>query len=91
MNLLFFCSSAGQRRDSLDFKGRQQMPPLNQFYGSMGNVSASPAGPMGLVQPGQSMTPPPSLSGSSSNLSVGEFDGGIFTSLLLLNMVDLIS
>lgn len=69
-------TTMGQRRDSLDFKGRQQMPPLNQFYGSMGNVSASPAGPMGLVQPGQSMTPPPSLSGSSSNLSVAGISGG---------------
>lgn len=66
----------GQRRDSLDYKGRQQMPPLNQFYGSMGNMSGSPAGPMGLVQPGQSMTPPPSLSGSSSNLSLAGLSGG---------------
>lgn len=68
-------NTLGQRRDSLDYKGRQQLPPLNQFYGSMGNMSGSPAGPMGLVQPGQSMTPPSSLSGSSSNLSVGMSGG----------------
>ncbi|CAG2242856.1 PUM [Mytilus edulis] len=30
---------------------------------------------MGLVQPGQSMTPPPSLSGSSSNLALGMANG----------------
>lgn len=60
----------GQRRDSLEFKQRQQMPQLNQFYGSMTSMG-SPAGPMGLVQPGQSMTPPPSLSGSSTNLALG--------------------
>ncbi|XP_062616258.1 pumilio homolog 2-like isoform X1 [Saccostrea cucullata] len=69
-------NNMGQRRDSLDYKTRQHLPPLNQFYGSMGNMSASPAGPMGLVQPGQSMTPPPSLSGSSSNLSVAGMSGG---------------
>lgn len=61
----------------MDYKGRQQMPPLNQFYGSMGNMSGSPAGPMGLVQPGQSMTPPPSLSVSSSNLSLGKLHNQI--------------
>jgi hypothetical protein len=37
------------------------MTPINQYYGSLGNLG-SPAGPMGLVQPGQSMTPP--LSGN---------------------------
>ena len=51
---------SGQRRDSFDIKARQ-MTPINQYYGSLGNLG-SPAGPMGLVQPGQSMTPP--LSGS---------------------------
>ncbi|XP_021374897.1 pumilio homolog 2-like isoform X2 [Mizuhopecten yessoensis] len=61
---------SGQRRDSIDFKQRPQLP-INQFYGSMGSMSGSPAGPMGLVQPGQSMTPPPSLSGSNTNLAIG--------------------
>ncbi|VDI11632.1 pumilio RNA-binding family [Mytilus galloprovincialis] len=64
-------NSLGQRRDSLEYKQRQQLPQLNQFYGSMTSMG-SPAGPMGLVQPGQSMTPPPSLSGSSSNLALGK-------------------
>ena len=67
-------NSLGQRRDSLEFKQRQQMPQLNQFYGSMTSMG-SPAGPMGLVQPGQSMTPPPSLSGSSTNLALGMTNG----------------
>ncbi|KAL5014836.1 hypothetical protein ScPMuIL_009106 [Solemya velum] len=61
---------SGQRRDSLDYKQRQ-LTPLNQYYGSIGSMSGSPAGPMGLVQPGQSLTPPPSLSGSTANLTLG--------------------
>ncbi|CAC5413715.1 PUM [Mytilus coruscus] len=65
---------SGQRRDSLEFKQRQHLPQLNQFYGSMTSMG-SPAGPMGLVQPGQSMTPPPSLSGSSTNLALGMANG----------------
>ena len=57
---------SGQRRDSLDFKPRQ-MTPINQYYGSLGNLG-SPAGPMGLVQPGQPMTPPMSGLGSGGRL-----------------------
>lgn len=82
----------GQRRDSLDFKSRQ-MTPINQYYGSLGSLG-SPAGPMGLVQPGQSMTPPLSGLGTSGRLynaapgaeakfrsgSVGT-SGGLFGSL----------
>lgn len=61
-----------QRRDSLDFKRQQPTSVLfNQYYNSIGGMSGAPAGPMGLVQPGQSVTPPPSLSGSTSNLSIG--------------------
>ena len=59
-----------QRRDSLsglsDYKQRQ----LAHYYGSLAG-STSPAGPVGLVQPGQSLTPPQSLSGSATNLSLG--------------------
>ncbi|XP_052249506.1 pumilio homolog 2-like isoform X3 [Dreissena polymorpha] len=55
-----------QRRDSLEFKARQ-MTPINQYYGSLGNLG-SPAGPMGLVQPGQSMTPPLSGLGNGGRL-----------------------
>ena len=54
------------RRDSLgDYKRG-----LPQYYGPLGSASASPAGPMGLVQTGQSLTPPPSLSGSNPNLAL---------------------
>ncbi|XP_036368446.1 pumilio homolog 2 isoform X3 [Octopus sinensis] len=61
-----------QRRDSLDFKRQQPTSVLfNQYYNPIGGMSGAPAGPMGLVQPGQSVTPPPSLSGSTSNLSIG--------------------
>lgn len=42
----------------------------SQFYGALGTVPASP-GPVGMLTP--SLTPPPpSLNGSSSNLSLGE-------------------
>ncbi|XP_053383267.1 pumilio homolog 2-like isoform X3 [Mercenaria mercenaria] len=61
-----FGLGSGQRRDSLDFKARQ-MTPINQYYGSLGNLG-SPAGPMGLVQPGQSMTPPLSGLGNGGRL-----------------------
>ncbi|KAH7969948.1 hypothetical protein HPB52_023004 [Rhipicephalus sanguineus] len=43
----------------------------SQFYGALGTVAASP-GPVGMLP--QSLTPPPpSLNGSSSNLSLGTF------------------
>ncbi|KAL4218130.1 Pumilio 2 [Mactra antiquata] len=61
-----FGIGSGQRRDSLEFKARQ-MTPINQYYGSLGNLG-SPAGPMGLVQPGQSMTPPLSGLGNGGRL-----------------------
>jgi len=65
---------SSQRRDSLtgslDYKQRP-LQQLNQYYNPLGTASASPAGPMGLVQPGQSLTPPPSLSDSSPSLSLG--------------------
>ncbi|KAG0430079.1 hypothetical protein HPB47_023021, partial [Ixodes persulcatus] len=45
----------------------------SQFYGPLGTVAASP-GPVGMLP--QSLTPPPpSLNGSSSNLSLGSFGG----------------
>ncbi|XP_052763067.1 pumilio homolog 1-like isoform X2 [Mya arenaria] len=61
-----FGLGSGQRRDSFDIKARQ-MTPINQYYGSLGNLG-SPAGPMGLVQPGQSMTPPLSGLGNGGRL-----------------------
>ena len=54
----------------MDYKQRQPLPQLNHYYGTLGQASTSPAGPMGLVQPGQSLTPPSSLSGSSTNLAL---------------------
>ncbi|XP_013397936.1 pumilio homolog 1 [Lingula anatina] len=62
------------RRDSLtgslDYK--RQIPSMSPFYNTagLGGIN-SPAGPMGLVQPAQSLTPPPSLSGSNSSLGLG--------------------
>ncbi|KAL3889995.1 hypothetical protein ACJMK2_002304 [Sinanodonta woodiana] len=61
-----FGLTSGQRRDSLDFKQRQ-MPSLNQYYSALGGLG-SPAGPMGLVQPGQSMTPPLTGLGNTGRL-----------------------
>ncbi|KAK3583191.1 hypothetical protein CHS0354_025709 [Potamilus streckersoni] len=61
-----FGLTSGQRRDSLDFKQRQ-MSSLNQYYSALGSLG-SPAGPMGLVQPGQSMTPPLTGLGNSGRL-----------------------
>ncbi|XP_048249503.1 pumilio homolog 2-like isoform X2 [Haliotis rufescens] len=62
---------SGQRRESFDVK-RQQLP-VGGYYSQLSGM-ASPAGPGGLMQPGQSMTPPPSLSGSTSNLTLGSWD-----------------
>lgn len=60
----------GQRRESFDVK-RSQMSTMGGYYaGPLGNMAPSPAGPGSMLQAGQSMTPPPSLSGSSSNLSI---------------------
>ncbi|CAH1774802.1 unnamed protein product, partial [Owenia fusiformis] len=61
-----FKGMSSGRRDSLT-----KMPQVGQYYNSLGGA-ASPAGPMGLVQPpGQSITPPPSLTGSNPNLTFG--------------------
>lgn len=66
------CLRAGQRRESFEVK-RQQLNTMGSYYGgALGNMAPSPAGPGGLLQAGQSMTPPPSLSGSSSNLSISK-------------------
>ncbi|KAK7473884.1 hypothetical protein BaRGS_00034873 [Batillaria attramentaria] len=60
----------GQRRESFDVK-RPQLSTMGGYYaGPLGNMAPSPAGPGSMLQAGQSMTPPPSLSGSSSNLSL---------------------
>lgn len=64
--------STGQRRESFDIK-RQQLSTLAGYYGGpLGNMTPSPAGHGSLLPTGQSMTPPPSLSGSSSNLSLSK-------------------
>jgi len=66
-----------ERRGSLsggagafDYKRPGQLPQLSQYYGAFSTASTSPAGPMGLVQ-AQSLTPPPSLNGSATNLAFG--------------------
>ncbi|XP_022255464.1 pumilio homolog 2-like [Limulus polyphemus] len=41
-----------------------------QFFGPLGTVTAS-SGPIGMLQLGQSLTPPPSASVSSNNLNLG--------------------
>lgn len=59
---------------SLDFQ--RQVPKGPQYYGALGTVTASP-GPIGVLpSPSQSLTPPPSLSGSTSNLSLGALMSG---------------
>lgn len=46
----------------------------NQFYGPLGSVTASGPGPIGMIPPSQSLTPPPSLNGGSlGNLNLGEY------------------
>ncbi|XP_070209150.1 pumilio homolog 2-like [Littorina saxatilis] len=60
----------GQRRESFDVKRQQQLNSMGGYYGGLSNMAPSPAGHGNLLQAGQSMTPPPSLSGSSSNLSI---------------------
>lgn len=66
----------GQRRESFDVK-RQAMNAMSYGYGgALGSMAPSPAGPGSLLS-GQPMTPPPSLSGSSSNLSISNLNLGV--------------
>ncbi|KAI8497426.1 Pumilio 2 [Branchiostoma belcheri] len=72
-------SSSSQRRDSLtgsiDYK-RQSVPPMGSLGWGLGGVSPSP-GPVGMPLPsqsGHSLTPPPSLSGSSTSINLGGYD-----------------
>lgn len=61
---------------SLDYKssrGLAQQQTMGQYYSPLG--STSPAGQLGLIQPGSALTPPPSLSGSSSNLTLAGLGG----------------
>ncbi|XP_076437978.1 pumilio homolog 1-like [Babylonia areolata] len=60
----------GQRRESFEVK-RPQLNTMGSYYGSaLGNMAPSPAGPGSMVPSGPSMTPPPTLSGSSSTVSI---------------------
>lgn len=69
---MFIYGLPGQRRESFDVK-RSQLSTMGGYYGGpLGNMAPSPGGPGSMLQAGQSMTPPPSLSGSSSNLSISE-------------------
>ncbi|XP_064480664.1 pumilio homolog 2-like isoform X2 [Ornithodoros turicata] len=47
------------------------------FYGPLGTVAAASPGPLGTLPP--SLTPPPSLNGSSSNLNLGSFGGRVMS------------
>ncbi|ELT98839.1 hypothetical protein CAPTEDRAFT_180493 [Capitella teleta] len=53
--------------------GAQQ---INQYYSPLGTSTSPAAGQLGLVQTGSALTPPPSLSGSSSNLTLAGLGGG---------------
>ncbi|KAL8572583.1 hypothetical protein ACOMHN_017217 [Nucella lapillus] len=60
----------GQRRETFEVK-RPQMNAMSNYYGStLGNMAASPAGHGNMGPSGPSMTPPPTLSGSSSTVSI---------------------
>ena len=54
-------------RDSMDYKPR----PFGQYYSTMGAPAMSPNNPMGFGIARQSLTPPPSMSGSSPNIAFG--------------------
>ncbi|XP_076307307.1 pumilio homolog 1-like isoform X5 [Tachypleus tridentatus] len=45
-------------------------PKSGQFFGQLGAVTGS-SGPIGMLPLGQSLTPPPSINGSSTNLNLG--------------------
>ncbi|XP_054722552.1 pumilio homolog 2-like [Uloborus diversus] len=50
----------------------QQKGSGGQFYGPLGSVAASGPGPIGMVPPSQSLTPPPSLNGGAlGSLNLG--------------------
>jgi pumilio RNA-binding family len=67
----------GQRRESFDMKRQQQMSALGGYYAPLPGMASSPAGSIASMMAGaQSMTPPPSLSGSTSNLTLGLNVGG---------------
>lgn len=67
----------GQRRESFDMKRQQPMAGLTGYYAPLPGMASSPAGSLTSMMTGaQSMTPPPSLSGSNSNLTLGLNIGG---------------
>ncbi|KAG8188945.1 hypothetical protein JTE90_014997 [Oedothorax gibbosus] len=58
---------------SLGLEGGARPQKGGQFYGPLGSVSASGPGPVGMMPPSQSLTPPPSLNGGSlGNFNLGE-------------------
>ncbi|XP_059165853.1 pumilio homolog 2-like isoform X4 [Physella acuta] len=67
----------GQRRESFDMKRQQPIAGLTGYYAPLPGMASSPAGSITSMMTGaQSMTPPPSLSGSNSNLTLGLNIGG---------------
>ncbi|XP_005110403.1 pumilio homolog 2 isoform X3 [Aplysia californica] len=66
----------GRRRESLEMKRQQQLPAMGGYYAPLPGMASSPGASMSGMMGNSSMTPPPSLSGSSSNLSLGLNVGG---------------
>ncbi|RUS71438.1 hypothetical protein EGW08_020799 [Elysia chlorotica] len=63
----------GQRRESFDMKRQQQqMQSMGGYYAPLPGMASSPAGSLsGMMGGPPSMTPPPSLTGSNTNLPLG--------------------
>ncbi|BFZ11213.1 hypothetical protein BsWGS_14255 [Bradybaena similaris] len=67
----------GQQRESFDMKRQQSLPPFSGYYAPLPGMANSSVGTIGSMMPGApSMTPPPSLTGSDTNISVGMNIGG---------------
>lgn len=55
-------------------KRQQSLPPFSGYYAPLPGMANSSVGTIGSMMPGApSMTPPPSLTGSDTNISVGKF------------------
>ncbi|GFO03992.1 pumilio homolog 1-like [Plakobranchus ocellatus] len=65
----------GQRRESFEMKRQQQqqqMQTMGGYYAPLPGMASSPAGSLTSMMGGPpSMTPPPSLTGSNTNLALG--------------------
>ncbi|UYV81753.1 PUM2 [Cordylochernes scorpioides] len=50
-----------------------------QFFNTLGNMPSNRTAPIGMINPGQSLTPPPSLNGSSNSISIGQIGSRIIS------------